>query len=98
MDCWRRRAQRSREEKARSKLPAIILQQEGQSMFPRDHSANGAADRKPPSTAMDIPLPVSGGIMVSASPMRTPDWAEARRGRREMAEMLEREASSQRTP
>jgi len=98
MDCWRRRAQRSRVEKARSKLPAIILQQEGQSMFPRDHSANGAADKKPPSTAMDIPLPVSGGIMVRASPTRTPDWALARRGRREMAETLEREASSQRTP
>ena len=98
MDCWRRRAQRSREEKERSKLRATLLEQQGQPMFPRDHSDNGAAERNPPSKAMDMPLPVSGGIMVRASPIRTPDWAAARRGRREMAETLEREASSQRTP
>jgi hypothetical protein len=41
---------------------------------------------------MDMPLPVRGGIMVRASPTRTPDWAAARRGRREMAETLEKES------
>ena len=98
MDCWRRRAQRRRAENERSKFPATLWQQLSQSRFPRAHSANGSAERKPPSTAMDIPLPVRGGIMVRASPIRTPDCSTARRGRREMAETLEKEFSSQRIP
>ena len=98
MDCWRSRAQRRRAENERSKFRATRWQQAAQSRFPRDHSANGSAERKPPSTAMDMPLPVRGGIMVRASPIRMPDCSAARRGRREMAETLEKEASSQRTP
>ena len=98
MDCWRRRAQRRRAENERSKFRATILQQVDQSRFPRDQSASGSAERNPPSTAIDMPLPVRGGIMVRASPIRTPDCSDARRGRKEMAETLEKESSSQRTP
>jgi hypothetical protein len=45
--------------------------------------------------AMDIPFPVTGGIIVSASPIRIPERAEAFFGVRERAAIELNEDSSQ---
>ena len=43
-----------------------------QEISPEAQDAKGPTARKAPSIAMDMPLPVSGGIMVRESPTRTP--------------------------
>jgi hypothetical protein len=46
------------------------------------------------SMAIDMPFPVTGGIMVRASPIRRPEWEEAFLGVRESAAMELKEESS----
>jgi hypothetical protein len=46
------------------------------------------------SIAIDMPFPVTGGIMVRASPIRRPEWEEAFLGVRESAAMELKEESS----
>lgn len=74
------RAQASRPENAASDRTAIWRRTSGQLSSPRLYAATGSSAISADSSAMDIPLPVTGGVMVKASPMEHSSLVEARRG------------------
>ena len=77
-----RRAQRSREANASSHRRAMFARVSFHSAAPRLDCTNGSIAISPASRAIDIPLPVAGGIIVSASPIAQSSRSLARRGSR----------------
>ena len=73
-------AQRRRRENSPSHARAIFCRACAHDISQRLKAASGSRASCADSNASDIPLPVTGGIIVSASPMHTSDFSEARCG------------------
>gem|GEM_PF-4437581 len=91
--CWRGRACRSRGAKAESSRWATSWVAAGQLILSAAQSTSEGAARWAPSIAIDIPFPVTGGIIVRESPMRMPERPAAFWGERERAAMELKEDS-----
>src|ERR1035438_7555525 len=87
-------AQASRRANAVSQRRAIWGWVSAQEISPRLHATRGSMASSADSRAMDMPLPVTGGIMVMASPMQQSGRATARYGRNERPATAQNEFSS----